>query len=442
MALTSASFAIEQCWDGNPTVHNYKVKLSVVNGDLAFFIDAPFFNDAAPPDHEDPYALLARSAGEEVGKRHIHLEQYECVSLFIATGSLQDVPLENQEYIEIVLGPHGHYLISGFSGQGDESGGDQHMLFEVQPVATINEETQRWQVRAAVPFFFLPAPGDDPQDSLSLRWRFNFCAVHELPNTVEGREYLSHATLPGEVPNFHQLDSFVPLVLSDASSQRLREISRASVSSKSVHESMMLSQITMSTEFTPTRLQRDLGSDKLEGIGDILQRYQVLHEANTKELLQKMMSEAEFASLCAQQMQPGEQVVLCGKYWKRKGWAHRRCILILTTLPKLIYVDAKAPFTYRGKIDWKMTRPIIPIKTTNERFDIELADGSRTYHFYDEENFGVNKWIDAINEVNASWKAYLKESLGNYDADVLDAMRKAKTRKAANVKKDNSCVLL
>jgi len=442
MAFTSASFSIEHCWDGSPSVHNYKVKLSIVNGDLALFVDAPFFNDAKPPENDgDPYALLARGAGEEVGNRHVQLEQYECVSIFVATGSISEVPIENQEYIEILLGPHGHYLISGFSGQGDESGGDLHMLFEVMPVATINEETQRWQVKAAVPFFFLPAPGDDPEDSLSLKWRFNFCAVHELPNTVEGREYLSHATLPGDVPNFHQLESFVPLILSDASSQRLREISRASVSSKSVHESMMLSQFTANSEFTPTRLQRDLGSDKMEGVGGVLQRFQRLHEVNTKDLLQKMMSGSEFIALCAQQMQPGEQVVMCGKYWKRKGWAHRRCILILTTLPKFIYVDAKAPFTYRGKIDWKMTRPITPYKTSNERFDIELADSSRTYHFFDEENYGVDKWIDVISDVNASWKAYLQESLGDYDADVLDAMRKAKAR-AANAKNASSCILL
>jgi len=437
-------YSIEKCWDGTETEHNYKLKLSIVSGDLAFFVDAPFFNDAAPPEEDgDPYAVLARSAGEEVGKRHIQLAQYECVSIFIATGAVEDVPLENQEYIEILLGPHGHYLISGFNGQGDESG-DQHMLFEVQPVVTINQEAKRWQVKASVPFFFLPAPGNDPNDALCLKWRFNFCAAHDLPGTVEGREYLSHATLLGNVPNFHQLVSFVPLLLSDASSQRLREISRASVSAKSVHESMLISQQMMTgtaSEFTPTRLIRDLGNEKMEGVGEVLQRYQKLHEDNTKALVQKMMSEAEFVALCAQQMQPGEQVVICGKYWKRKGWSHRRCILILTSLPKLIYVDAKAPFTYRGKIDWKMTRPITPYKTSNERFDIELADSSRTYHFYDEENFGVNKWMGVISDINASWKAYLRDSLGEYDADVLDAMRRTKVR-IANAKNASSCILL
>lgn len=447
----SRGFEIREDWEGKASKLHYKLKLSIVAGDLQLYIDAPYFADTVPSneDCDDEYSTYARSTGEECGLRHVLLGAYECVSLFIASG-IEDVPAESREYIEIILGPHGHYLITGYSGEGDENC-DMNMLFEVQPESTIDLTTNRWSVKASIPFFFLPGPGEDPNDDLSLNWLVNFCAVHDMVNTVEGREYLSLVKLPGAIPNFHQLNTFVPLVLSDASSQRLRSMSRASVSMKSVYSNPFGVGAGVGEGGahlgldTPSKLQNELNSSIADYVGlerpkrsiiEVLGTFKTIHANSTRDLLAGMMSEKDLKAICAQQLQPGEEIVLCGKYWKRKGWAHRRCLLILTSLPKLIYLDAKAPFTYRGCIDWKMTRPLRPVKTMEERFDVELADGSRIYHFYDDENCGVDKWMDVISEVNSSWKAYLSESLGEYDADVLAAMR------VRGKKKDGACFIL
>ena len=430
----SVAFTIDHTWNGKKSSHLYKLKLSIVHGDLAFFLDAPFFDDPVPKRDESLISLVPQRNLDE--NRHTQLAQYECISVLIATGS-HDVPLESQEYIEVLLGPHGHYLITGYTGQGDEKG-DQSMLLEQRPQTLINRKLGRWSSKVSVPFFFLPAPGDDPNDALILKWKFNFCAVHDLPNTVEGREYLSHAKLKGTIPNFHQLQSFVELVLSDASSQRLRSISRASVSSKSVHDNSAIRNLNFDSEFTPNKLKRDLQNGKIEPVSEVLQRYKREYDVSTKQLIQKLMTLKELEALCAQQMQPGEHIVMCGKFWKRDGWFYSRCILILTSLPKLIYVDHTAPFAYRGNLDWKMTRPVSVVQTTDERFNITLADCSKTFHFYDDSEFGVSRWVDVITDVNRSWKAYLVESLGQYDADVLAAMQRQKAAASSG----SSCFIL
>ena len=136
-------------------------------------------------------------------------------------------------------------------------------------------------------------------------------------------------------------------------------------------------------------------------------------------------------------MQQSEEIVLIGKYWKRKGWSHRRCLLLLTTLGKLMYFDAKPPYTFRGTILWTLTRPLRPIKVMDERFDIELADSSRTYHFYDEQGHGCDKWLEVISQINASRRSYLRLNMGEYDADVLEAMARRKKKR-----KETACYIL
>ena len=77
------------------------------------------------------------------------------------------------------------------------------------------------------------------------------------------------------------------------------------------------------------------------------------------------------------------------------------------------------------------------IKVMDERFDIELADSSRTYHFYDEQGHGCDKWLEVISQINASRRSYLRLNMGEYDADVLEAMARRKKKR-----KETACYIL
>ncbi len=435
----SQAYATQRTWTGAERVGaEYKLKMCVVSGDLQILVDAPYFGDPEPRP-EDATFGSSSEYGEEVediGLRHEMLGQHECVAIFIASGIDNQHP-EECEYIEILLGPHGHYCLTGYAHQGDENM-DTKMAFDQAPTMEIDRKAGRWTGKASLPFYYLPAPGDDPADPLALIWALNFCGLHDKKDEADGREYISLVRLPGQFPNLHQLRYFAPLVLSDASSQRLRSISRASVSAKSV----AVHELAVDASFSPSQFL-ELNDAGFVGISclaadaagvdeaTVTERFRAKYEEETTEQMARMMPQKYFKSICAQNMQPGETIVMCGKYWKRKGWSHRRCILLLTTRGSLLYFDSQAPFTFRGRIKWKMTRPVRPMKTTDVRFDIELADCSRTYHFYDEEGYGVDKWMDVISCVNSSRRKYLRENLGEYDADVLEAMALRERRKKA-----------
>jgi len=456
----SQVYVCRRTWNNKPTAFEYRLKLCIVSGDLQVMVDAPYFGDEEPraADAGSGVHQFMGSPGEgprDGGLRHERLGQHECVSIILASG-IDGVEPQDCEYIEIMLGPHGHYLMTGFSGSdqgGDDDGMmDANMAFEQSPETRIDAAKGRWSCKASIPFFYLPAPGDDPTDPLSLIWALNFCGVHDKINEPDGRQYLSLVHLPGQQPNLHQLHRFAPLVLSDAASQRLRSISRASISMKSTTQDALAAHDDV---LTPNVLKQDLKARGVTGVGDdegdqaeyaiqsvdsILARFMGAHDSETKDLLIQLFQNAEnLKSLSSQNLQKNENIVMVGRYWKRKGWSHRRCILMLTTLGKLIYFDAAHPYTFHGTIVWKMTRPVRAIKTADMRFDIELADCSRTYHFYDEGGMGTDKWIQVIAQVNASRRAYMRESLGVYDADVIEAVER---RKRNNMRRKGNCNIL
>ncbi len=483
--LMSQVYICSRTWDNKPTAFEYRLKLCIVSGDLQVMVDAPFFDDERPHDSDadaqsssgHTRSLLAAEGYDDGGMRHELLGQYECVSIILASG-IEDVepqeceyvsvctsfflvcstsvcmsltlhtqanpslsPPNNHRYIEIMLGPHGHYLMTGFSGAGDDSTVDTGMVFESPPETKIDLVKGRWSCKASIPFFYLPAPGDDPRDPLSLIWALNYCGMHDKNSEKDGRQYLSLVHLPGSGPNLHQLHHFAPLVLSDAASQRLRSISRASVSMKSIAQDALALNDSASG-FTPDVLKKDLlargvtsaGDDEDDGgeganesVDSILTRFMAAHDSETKDLLIQLFPEEKHLKiLFSQNLQKNEKIVMIGKYWKRKGWSHKRCILMLTTLGKLMYFDSTAPYTFRGSIVWKMTRPVRVLKLSDVRFDVELADCSRTYHFYDEEGTGTDKWVQVITQVNSSRRTYMRESLGVYDADVIEAVERRK----------------
>lgn len=101
-----ASFTIKNQWNGNPSrIKDFYCKVSVdisaTTGEFIIQIDAPYLNDPAP---------FAQEPGRLVG-----LWDYEVVEFFISD-------VHGDDYLEIEVGPHGHWYCSFFSinfGQDD-----------------------------------------------------------------------------------------------------------------------------------------------------------------------------------------------------------------------------------------------------------------------------------------------------------------------------------
>ncbi|KAJ1416685.1 hypothetical protein B484DRAFT_401096 [Ochromonadaceae sp. CCMP2298] len=218
----SKKVKIAATWDGKPITSSavawtINFVISSETGDLMVLVDAPFFDDPAPPQGPGKYALTY---------------EYEVVEVMVAA-----YPTGNgyNPYLELQIGPHGHYNIIFFLAEGDHAGADSGSDLDTRPSTKIDRETMRWSAEVAVPSFFLPEPvcGDD----LSIAWMMNCYAMHGgagsagsvgsvksagKAGTHHGpREYLAHAPVPGAVPNFHQLACFVPLVLYETLEQRM-----------------------------------------------------------------------------------------------------------------------------------------------------------------------------------------------------------------------------
>ena len=135
--------------------------------DVAF--DAPYFGDPPPP----------MAAGPAPG-----LWEYEVIELFIAGPA--------DEYLEVELGPHGHYLVLSLRGVRKAWRSALPLTYAAQ----IAEG--RYRGRAQVPMSYLP-PGPV---------RANAYTIHGQGGA---RRYAAHAPVAGAQPDFHRLECFVPL---------------------------------------------------------------------------------------------------------------------------------------------------------------------------------------------------------------------------------------
>lgn len=121
-------------------------------------------------------------------------------------------------------------------------------------------------------------------------------------------------------------------------------------------------------------------------------------------------------------------------FLRPQGWSHKKRMLILTSKPRILYVNAKG--VYKGCIAWTLTTPIQAIKVctwyacphihtthkctsdvlartqmSDSNFDIELFDQSRRYHFNDKL-LGAERWITAVAQLSEAWERYLIEQTG------------------------------
>lgn len=132
-------------------------------------IEAAFHDDPAP--------------SEPPGRRDA-LWEFEVVELFLLG--------ENDEYLEIELGPHGHWL--GLRLTGRRRVVDDRIPIEL----SVARSGDRWTAEARLPGRCLP-PGLHAA---------NAYAIH---GQGASRRYLASRPVPGDRPDFHRLEHFEPL---------------------------------------------------------------------------------------------------------------------------------------------------------------------------------------------------------------------------------------
>ncbi len=167
---TAAALRIDRTWDGRRARPDEIARLEIEprGGHLVLRVDAPFHGD--PPPASPP--------GSTEG-----LWEHEAVEAFLLG--------RDGEYLEIELGPHGHYLVLRFRGPRKAVARGIPLGYEARI------EGDRWRGTAAIPFERLPAGID----------RVNAYAVH---GSGPGRRHLAAFPVPGDRPDFHRPEAFGP----------------------------------------------------------------------------------------------------------------------------------------------------------------------------------------------------------------------------------------
>lgn len=166
-----ARFEITRDWRGAPVPAAERVAVDVALDDdvLTVLVDAPWHGDAPP----------ATAPGSTD-----RLWEHEVVELFLVG--------KGERYLEIELGPHGHYLALRLAGV-------RHVIERHLPVRyAARVDGVRWRGRATL------ARALEPEPVIAA----NAYAIH---GTGSARRYLAAHPLPGAVPDFHRLASFPPI---------------------------------------------------------------------------------------------------------------------------------------------------------------------------------------------------------------------------------------
>lgn len=162
--------SIAHTWDGQPLPMDQMVhvRLHAAGPDLLVEVDAPRHGDPPPAGPPGPTERLW---------------EHEVVEVFFLG--------QDDRYLEVELGPHGHHLVL-------ELHGERRVLRQGMDLDyTVGEGLWegRWQGRARIPRAWLP-PGPH---------RLNAYAIH---GQGEARRYLAWVPPGGEAPDFHRLEVF------------------------------------------------------------------------------------------------------------------------------------------------------------------------------------------------------------------------------------------
>jgi hypothetical protein len=341
----SADLWISKKWNGEKSaVDPYHVTFSIsqTTGDVMINVDASFHDDPRPPF--------------PAGKLE-NLAEFEVVDLFMS--GYPSAYHEETPYLQIEVGPYGHYRLGFFLEEGDFENVDTNIDFDNLPRTKIDYEKKRWKCEISVPSFLLPEPmcGED----LSVCWRVNAYAVF---GPLDNRQYLAYSTIPGPQINFHQLDYFQEIQLFETLEVRDqvdRTISIATEKFKSTKDSNMppgAGAVGNPTVFDLTEHLRQalLEEESGDGGGDEEIKIDVIARQIRDRLLKSNIPSEllELEEKYQRQIQADEFVILHDMIWKRKSLSFRRRKLILTSKPRLFYLDSNGIF--RGQIPWTMTK--------------------------------------------------------------------------------------
>jgi len=171
LASQSLRIDVAHTWDGAAVGADERVGLELTLGadPWQLRVEAPYHSDPAPP--------------EPAGSRD-RLWELEVVELFLLGAG--------ERYLEVELGPHGHYLVLELDGVRRV----QRQGVAIEYRAAI--QGGRWTGRARLPAELLP-PG--------LR-AWNAYAIH---GQGAARRYLAAHAVRGAAPDFHRLECFAPL---------------------------------------------------------------------------------------------------------------------------------------------------------------------------------------------------------------------------------------
>ncbi len=155
-------------WSGQPVnlPSPLSIRVNTASNMLEVHVEAPLF-------HNTPPSSTPGSTPE--------LWNHEVVELFILG--------EDERYLEIELGPHGHYLILQLHGTR------QVIKQGMSCAYTTTIKGDSWSGTAHIPTSYLP-----PNPT-----HFNLYAIH---NTHNQRRYLSLTPTQTKKPDFHNLTSF------------------------------------------------------------------------------------------------------------------------------------------------------------------------------------------------------------------------------------------
>ena len=179
-ASKGLSYTITKFWDNTDVPHRHQINLHLnyvknhMNGsnDLEIRIKAPFYDDPKPPSNAT------------VGSMD-QLWNYEVVEVFLLG--------EDNHYLEIELGPKGHYLLlqlHGYRNVSKEGLILNHYSHHI--------EHNQWHGVAVIPSDYLP----------NKLIKFNAYAIH---GSGTHRQYLSLFPTPFgkyKEPDFHRLEYF------------------------------------------------------------------------------------------------------------------------------------------------------------------------------------------------------------------------------------------
>lgn len=162
------SLRVRHTWDGQRVgdAEAVNVRLGVSAGCLVITVDAPAHGDPAPP--HAPGSTPA-------------LWEHEVVEVMLLG--------DDDRYIEVELGPGGHYLVLSLHGRRNVE--RQGMAIDYR----VERRGSRWAGIARLPAAWLP-PGLD---------RVNAYAIHGVG---PARRYLAWRPPRGPRPDFHRLSAF------------------------------------------------------------------------------------------------------------------------------------------------------------------------------------------------------------------------------------------